>query len=720
MNKKFFYLPAILIFFLQSFLYSEGLNEYIRFFSSFPSRMPGTEGHRYSADFIEKKFKEAGLKKVKKETFQTAVPVEKYAYIVVDNKRIDVHCLWPNLVRTSTVPPDGIVGKLIYGGNGDLRNFTGRDIEGNIVVLDFDSGTRWQTLAMLGAKAFIFTDTGDITRIQAEQKFVGIPVNIPRFYAHNNSQMIIELARKEKEVNLFSRMDWENVTDYNIYGYLEGRDKKLKEEVIILQAYYDSISVVPSVAPGASSACGISTLLDILDYFSAHPPERTVVFLATSSHFQARSGINDFIQRHLRQEPLFKKRILKDDIINLKLFIGLDLSDGSDNLGIWQNSYEFYTQRVFAPYGRKFMEYADKVSRYLGYKRESALVNGISPERGIIWQTFLPEKIRTDGELVIVSGNPAISFVTVNDGRWRVDTPSDTYENLNIVNITKQAVFLKEILKVAINDPDLFPEIELGMIKDNLCTLNAKIVTFDPTKSFVPSEPVFNAVVIPRVHPKIIVFEKTSIGVRNIPIGITDKNGKVVFSSLSSEDRLTLSAFYIDRETGEITLSPDLGIGGAGQYPVVLSMDYKEKNWMIVLFESKTISLTGLIDPQYLMQLDKIEILDMANSVPSEYGYFLQYPEFIPFRWSSYSEPLGCVFARLHMKVKLLGQAGPLGKRLLLLNSKEGSKETSEGIGFEIDKTDFVYNTPYQAAKDMIILDTYRRERSAHWASKQI
>jgi len=243
---------------------------------------------------------------------------------------------------------------------------------------------------MLGAKAFIFTEQGDITRIQAEQKFVGIPVDIPRFYGHKNSQVIIELAKKEKEVSLFARMDWESVTDYNIYGYIEGRDKKLKEDIIILQSYYDSVSVVPAIASGASSASGIATLLDIMDYFSAKPPARTVMFLATSSHFQAKAGINDFIQRHLRQEPLFRKKIAKEDIINIKLFIGLDLSDGSDSLGIWHNSYDFYTQRVFAPYGRKFMEYGERVSRALGYNPASSLVNGISPEKGIIWQTFLP------------------------------------------------------------------------------------------------------------------------------------------------------------------------------------------------------------------------------------------------------------------------------------------------------------------------------------------
>lgn len=719
MNKRFFYLPAIfIIFFFQSFLYSEGVNEYIRFFSSVASRMPGTEGHKQSADFIESKFRAAGLKNIHIEEFKSVVPVEKYAYIVAENAKIDIHCLWPNLARTSTVPSEGITGKLIYGGNGDLRNLTGKDIEGSILVLDFDSGTKWQTLSMLGVKAFIFTETGALTRIQAEQKFVDIPVDIPRFYAHKNSPTIINLAYQEKEVQLFGRMDWESVPDYNIFGYIEGRNNELKEEIIILQAYYDGIGVVPAIASSASSAAGISVLLDVLDHLTENPPARTVMFLATSAHFQKMSGINDFIQRHLRQEPLFKRRIPQEDIVNAKLFIGLDLSDGSESLGIWHNSYDFYAQRVFAPYGRKFMEYKEQVSRKLGYNPETSLVNGISPERGIIWQTFFPEKIRTDGELVVLSGNAALSFVTVNDGRWRVDTPADTYANLNVNNIERQSRFIKEIFENAVNDPGLIPDIELGQIRDNLYSLKTKIVTFDHTKSFIPSEPVVNALVVPRIHPRVVIFDKTSMGVRNTVVGMTDESGKAVFSSFTLSDVITMSAFGVDRESGEIVLSPDLGVGGAGQYPVDLVMDYKEKDWMIVLFNSKTISLTGLIDPQYLVQLDKIEVLDMANSVPSEYGHYLQYPDSIPYRWSSYSEPLGCVFARSHIRVKVLGQAGPLGKRLLLLNSEKGGKEESEGVGFEMDKIPMIHNTPYQAAKDMIILDAHRKENFEQYGIK--
>ncbi len=425
-------------------------------------------------------------------------------------------------------------------------------------------------------------------------------------------------------------------------------------------------------------------------------------------------GMDDFIQKHMRRDPMFRKRIAKENIIEPKLVIGLNLSDGSDTLGIWHNSYDFYHQRVFAPFGRKFLTYAETVSKRLGYRAESALVNGISPEKGLIWQTFLPERIRTDGEYVIRSGNPAVSFITVNDGRWKLDTPADTYENLNVNNVARQSLFLKNILATALNDPEFFPDVEMDL-KDVIATLNTRVVTFDPRTSFVPSDPVDGALVIPRIIPSgnDIIIRKTNMGVRNTLVEMTGPDGNMSCSRLVLNQNIELDAFRTDNENGRIALAPDLGVGGAAQYPVKVKIDYKDKDWMIVLFESKSIDLFELIDPQYLVQLDKVEVLDMANSSPSEYGNYMQYPDFIPFIWTSYSEPVGTVFVRPHTRVKLLGQAGPLGKRLLLLNSVEAqvdAKEKAEGTGFEVDMYPAIYDTPYQGAKDMTILDNFRRK----------
>ncbi|HDD65030.1 MAG TPA: FtsX-like permease family protein, partial [Firmicutes bacterium] len=674
----------------------------------------GTEGHKKAADFIFQKFKEAGLKNVKKEEFISVVPVEKYAYIKFGKKKIRIYCMWPNLVRTSTVVPEGIEGKLIYGGKGNLKEIEGKDIKDNIIVLDFDSGSNWVTLSMLGAKGFIFLKKGDITRPEAERKFLKVPVNIPRFYAGENSDEILYLARKEAKVRIFARMDWEKVKDYNIYGYLEGKSEKLKNDLIIISAYYDSISVVPSLSPGATSACNISALLELVDFFTKNPPDRTIMFLATSSHYMSMKGIDEFIQRHCRNIEPFKSRIKEEERIEPKLFIGLEISDNSDELGIWHNAYEFYYQRFFAQFGKKFLSYSHQICKKLGYDPSTALVNGISPEKGLVWETFLPDLIRTDGEYMVLSGNPAISLITVNDGRWKLDTPDDTYENLNLNNVKKQINFLKGILNLAVNDPELFPESELR-IKDKMATLFAKIVTFNPRKSFVPNDPVKNALVIPRIYfiSKDVPLQKTFLGVRGEIIEMTGEDGIAEISRLylGVPGNVFLNAFYLSPITGEIVYAPDLGVNGDQQFPIQFKMDMKEKKRTIVLFKSKPISVFSLIDPQYLTPLDKLDVFDISNSVPDAYGCYLQYPLYIPFVWSSYSEAVGCVFAKKGIKIKIVGESGPLGKRLLLLNSRETltKKEWAEGLGFPVDEISAILETPYQGAKDMIILDTYRR-----------
>jgi len=718
-SKILLYLFSFFLFI--EFSFSQNAISYIQYFSSLKSRFPGSQGHKNSADFIEAKFKEIGLKNVKREKFTVVVPVEKFAYIEYQGDRIDINCIWPNFVRTSTLPPSGIEGKLIYGGKGDLREIEGKELEGRIVVMDFDSGSNWVNLAMLGVKSFIFLNTGEITRSEAERKFLSVPVDVPRFYCED--RRLIELAKKEVSVKIHARMDWERVEDWNIYGLIEGRDKKLKEELIILSAYYDSISIVPSIAPGATSACGIGILLELAEYFVKNPPKRSVLLLATSSHFMSMRGIDAFIQKHCRNEKPFSERIKKEDRITPKLFIGLDISDKNDQLGIWHNSYEFYIQRFFAPLGKKFMEYAENISRSFKYS-QIPLVNGISPEKGIVWATFLPEKIRTDGEYMVNSGNPAISLITVNDGRWKVDTPDDTFQNLNIQNISKQAIFLKNLLSVALNDDKLFEESELK-IKDNMASLKAKVVTFNPRKSFVPNEPVKDAIVVPRfsIIYTGLAFQKTYIGVRGHFFEMTDEDGKAEITRflLKQPGQIYLNAFYIDPEDGRIIFAPDYGVNGNQQYPINFFMDTKEKERIVVIFRCKQISLFSLIDPQYLIQISNINVFDLSNSFPDAYGYFLEYPDnLLFFGWTSYCEPVGCVFAKENTKIKIIGETGALGKTLLLLNSKETltNKEWAEGLGFPVSEISAIYNTPYQAAKDMIFLDNYRRHNFERYGIK--
>ncbi len=710
----------------------EGITEHVKYLASLGSRIPGYPGSNSATFYILKVFKEAGLSEIKEENFPVTVPVDKGASLTIikTDKEIKIYSLWPNLVRTTSLPEGGIEGNLVYGGKGNLSELKGKEIEGNIILLDFNSGSNWVQLSSLGAKAIIFIEPSSTIRSQAERKFLKIPLNLPRFWikkadaepllkeinshphllpgASLPSMGRIEERGKENsyaiKVRLKAKMEWQKVPGTNILGWVEGTDSELKKEIVVLESYYDSISVVPSLAPGAENACGVTALLELARFFGRNPPKRTVLFLATSTHFIGRRGIDSFLQNHSRNIAPFKEKV--PEPIKVKLFIGLELSSKSKELGIWHNSEEFYYQRYFAPFGKKFSNYATDLQKNLGASEE-LLIDGISPKRGLDWSSFMPEEIKTDGELVLLTGTPALSFVTINDNRGLVDTPLDKFSSINLSRLAHQVKIITCLLQKALNDPELFPASEM-VLKDKLSTLHGKAATFNPRKSFVPNEPVKGAVAVPRI---LSIGEnsvkKTYLGVRGESFALTDEKGEFEISQILG--RVTLEAYFLDSSSGEIILAPDRGVNGDEQYPMKVKMSWRYQEWMIVLFPCIATNIYGLIDPRYLTQLDKVDIFDRANSIPDSYGYSIIGQR--PWEWTSYVEPVGVIFSEPDSYLKIIGEAGPLGKRLLFLNSPSSlSKEESEGKGFFVGEGGSIINPSFQAASDMIYLNEFRME----------
>ncbi len=160
------------------------LKRTIESLSSLGSRIPGYEGNIKAADYVFKAFEQIGLKELRKEEFSVTVPIDKGASLEMPGgERIKLYCIWPNIVRTSTLPREGVRGKLIYAGKGEYRDYNGCEIEGSIVALDFNSGNNWLKAAELGAKAIIFIEPEETVRIEAEKKFAKEPINVPPFHA---------------------------------------------------------------------------------------------------------------------------------------------------------------------------------------------------------------------------------------------------------------------------------------------------------------------------------------------------------------------------------------------------------------------------------------------------------------------------------------------------------------------------------------------------------
>ncbi len=773
----------------------------LAFFGGLGSRVAGYPGADSAAAFVESAFRQTGLRDVVTQDYDVTVPMDRGGFLEVTatGARVPLCALWPNLVRTSTLPPAGLTSRLIDGGDGDYARLDGQDVQGATVLLDFNTGDSWLNSAYLGAAAVVFVEPDSTVYLEAERKFLTMPLDLPRFWVNrqDGEHLREQVATNggSLPVHLQSRMDWERRPARNIMGVIPGSDPVLAKDIVVLEAYYDAMSVVPALTPGAEQAASITALLELGRYFRAHPPTRTVVFLATSAHHLGLRGIDDFIQRYLRKEDPFVQRmvvrravelaldrgmiardgviyrvggdeymgkealvhgidgpdsvlvrqvltaamaegvVVRDqgqlrlgqeryadeavlwqevrhntdrraelyrewarghaDSLDVKLFISLDLSTQTDELGVWNSNSSFYYKRYFAPFGKNFMAYARRLSRALGYDYRDVLVNGISPEGGMSWETFVPGQISVNSEVVLDTGTPALAFVTVNDARFLVDTPLDRVAHTNSANLTRQVRALAGMLHQAFDDPELFPDFKMRL-RDTLRSLQARTMVF-PRRSIIPDLPRAGAIGVVRNGRA-----KSYKGVRGEYFELTDDRGTFYLNSIRV-NQVQVEGYYLDPLNGSIAYAPDRGVQGDKVYPMRIAMDWRDKQWMVVLFPCVAYNFFDIVDPRYLTKLSQITVFDETNSTPVEFGYTIGEGP------SARDEPVGVLFARPEARVKVGLGAGLLGFRYLLLNARDASsKEAALGSGFEIGSGTSFLRTTYLAAHDMWTLDESR------------
>lgn len=311
---------------------------------SFGTRVTGYPGCEQAGDWVAARLRQIGIEEIWRQEYDLPMAIDEGATITLlapadgdgDGWQMAtsyrLSAMWPSLVRTSHLPPGGISGNLIYAGRGRLKDFNYKDVKDSIVLMDFNTGLNWLNAPLLGAAAVIFAEPEGTVRAEAEQKFLRIPLNVPRFWIDGESAMALraELARMRTLATGSSRraaeaelrcvlecsMPWEEKHPVNIIGFLPGRHPELAREAMIIQAYYDSISAVPALSPGAENAAGIAALFQVAESLVAKPPARSVIFVATSGHFQALAGAREFIHV-LGKEPRKPKEQL-DTLKRLK------------------------------------------------------------------------------------------------------------------------------------------------------------------------------------------------------------------------------------------------------------------------------------------------------------------------------------------------------------------------------------------------------------------
>ena len=672
------------------------------------SRVVGYPGCASAADYVEAELRAIGLEDLRREQYGVVVPMDRGGRLQVEGRVFEVWSLWPNLVRTSTLPPEGVRAPMIYGGRGDWSEFNGQQVDGRIVLLEFNGEDRWLHAAALGARAVIFIEPESSAWRQANDKYVEAPLDLPRFWIEREAGLSLRRRLRQGEVEglLQGRMDWEERPAWNIVGRIAGAHPELRREIVVVEAYYDGTSVVPGLAPSAEAACSITALLELARHLKAHPPARSVVLAATSAHFQAMQGMVDFLERHARSHEDYVERV--EDPLEVKLFISLDLSSQSDLPGLWNSTYNADLRRFYAPFGRRFTRYAGEVAPLLGRDGEEVLVNGISPIKGIGWSSFVPQAAPVNSEMAHAAGIVSLAFVTVHDGRFNLDTPLDRPGKVNYRNLERQIAVLKGVLHRALDDPALFTALEdFGQaLKDRLRDLRLEVRSFPP-RSQLPDRAVAGAVValrpadpeqrrgssLPGRGP-----DKPRKGVRRLRYHICDADGNVQIRGLP-QGMAEVSAYGLEAETGAVVQAPDLSKRAedhhgkpAGNGSLQSQIRFTTNKKTIVLFASVSQPLYNLLDPRYLLPMQKLRITDAGGRDARRCGYALS-----PASRDAVGVVFGPVGEAYGDRLKIIVNGG----RMLLTNSQgEASEKEARGIGYLLAE-DGLTRTAELALRDM-------------------
>ncbi len=354
----------------------DAFTDVIHKLSSLGDRSTGTDGNQEAALYIKKKFEQLGYENLGSYRFSTPVMRHVKSTLTLSNRPnpIELRPISGNAVTPQTVGPPGISAPLVYAGRGELRDLNGKQVANSILLMELDSGKNWLQAANLGARAVIYIDRGESPKQFFKEKFELSPLQFPRFW------MSLAEAKKafgdfenapdgqvDAETQLFSQISWQIASSENIYCLVDGTDPKLKERLIMVEAFYDSTATVAGLSPGADEAVSIGTLLELARFLKENPPQRSVLLIASSGHAQSLAGMREMIwsisarSKDMRNLMKSFKALVKKTQKTITLLKNMP----SDSAGTRDPSDQETTRLLKAAIDERLKTESDRVSRRL-------------------------------------------------------------------------------------------------------------------------------------------------------------------------------------------------------------------------------------------------------------------------------------------------------------------------------------------------------------------
>jgi len=704
--------------------------------SSLGPRVTGYSGYYSTVQYIIQRLNKT-VAEIEVQKYSILVPVDEGSFIILPNgTQIKAYALWPNGILTSSTPENGFKGKLVYVGRGDLENLDGKDIQGSIVLLDYNSGYNWIKPIMFGAQAVIFAGTSSDDFQEAITKFLDTPLYAPRIYVNESiGEALKKLARSEPIITVKVNMKWREKEAYNIIGKIEGTGKP--EETILLATYIDSFTIAPALKNTVSSfneAISISLLFRLAEYLQSHKPYRSVWIVFLSGHWQALSGIREFVEKYYfsrgENEPTFRPVLF----IN----IGPFSMDGR-RISVTCTSYfsmageteESFTIRYGILENTLYNKYLQNLhlATYLNNSLGLPLREYVYVRlRGSMFWGFEYFPYLSESEIILSAGGLGISIMSSGPKHWLISTlqtskppfhPSRWLEAQVLVAsyIALSFTFDRELTfnwqVISPKRLNLAPS-EGGI--SGFITLYGKVLRYNASIGWY--SPVSNAIV--RVRVSGLAYPFSQIIVR------TDENGVFIVHGLApsplisgrTSKQWSIDAWVIDERGMEILSAPDMGIYGAKAFNTYFTLLQHPYNISIVVSDATTVTLFDPIDiknlrlPQlvdyrlphqrFLTGEAVIQPLDFETKAELFfYGvYFNNY------------EPVALIFVPKGSRIAVTASfmsSGMLYTRPIFLTNT--SIDNPEGWGFNVKYPLKINFTIYSLARDVYSTAVYRYQR---------
>ena len=696
----------------------------VKVLSKFKSRVVGYPGYYLAKNYIANYLRSLGYN-VSFHKFKTVSPVEKECYIELENgTKLLAHALWPNgMIQPSNTPKEGYIGRLIYVGKGDLKDFNGLKVKGSIVLMDYDSGSNWINAAKLGAKAVIFIESNNFDRYEALSKFSMTPIKFTRVFVNSSvGQVLKKIALKNETVKVVSRITLDNVIGYNIIAFLDGTEHK--DEVIAVSARYDSWSVVPALSPAASEAISMASLLEIARIFSLHRPKRTLMIVAFSGHWNALVGSRRFVE-----DVLFKPQFL-NGTRKIYAFIGLDIGSETPRISTLYAGYGIRfiaSDRVsgrLSPFENKFTTNSYLLSKTSTGIRPIDFLNSITGHNYTVYEYVRWDIVSQDWwgdqhypymldtEPLTLVNMFAFSIKTSEQHDYWWGNPQDDYSLINFKNVYIQTLTIIAHITGLLNDDTFNVKWEIGKptkfttlygYPAGLTILTGEVVKLNLTSGWYSPVP----------HALVRIYPEGPIGTAAWPFSYlvlyADNKGffNVSIGPIYSTPNWLFDAWIINSNTSEIVAAPDQGPLYGKQVTKPFSSPVTGYDHVLIpLFNCIPVTLYDVYDPSYFrtpwtldprmpfslwLQEDyKASVFNFeTGAVPYFYGEV-----YIP--W----EPVAMFFVQPNSTVSFAFYFGSAGRpSILLINSSTLYKE-GKGI---VASRPLVFNlTMLQYTKDFV------------------